>query len=90
MPARRPVTPKTRDQLVESSAGTDVAKERMIGELARVAQDVGQRMAKAEALTAGLAAAPAAVTGSRASGAALVSLLDALVSLGLITDGTEA
>ncbi len=41
-------------------------------------------------LTTLVAGAPVAVTGSKASGAALISLLAALVTLGLITDGTSS
>lgn len=87
MPARRPQAPRTRDQLVASETGSDEGKQRMIAELARVASDVGLRVGALESEMAALTARPT-VTGSRASGAALVSLLAGLVGLGLIKDET--
>lgn len=82
MPARKPQTPKTRDQLVSHETSTDAGKERMIAETARVTADVQQRLARFDARPV--------VSGSRASGDALASLLEALASLGLITDRTTA
>lgn len=43
-----------------------------------------------DSVTISVNGAPVTVTGSRASGAALVSLLTALASLGLIIDNTTA
>lgn len=80
MPARRPVTPKPRDQIVTTDTSGDKGKERMIAESARVLADASQRLARLDAQPA--------VTGSRASGDALGSLLEALTSLGLIKDET--
>lgn len=80
MPSRRPTTPRTRDQLVAHDASTDKGKERMIAETARAAAEAGVRIARLDARPA--------VEGSRASGEALVSLLETLSSLGLITDKT--
>lgn len=80
MPARKPVTPRPRDQVVSYDTSSDKGKERMIAESARVLGDVSQRLARLDAQPV--------VSGSRASGDALGSLIDALVSLGLITDRT--
>jgi hypothetical protein len=80
MPARRPVTPRPRDQLVDQSADSDQGKQRAIAETARVVSDVAQRLSRLDARPE--------VVGSRLSGEAFVSLLDALSNLGLITDKT--
>ena len=82
MPARRPRTVGTRDQIVSHAANTPESAERMLDELSRVLGNVESRVGRLDAKPT--------VSGSRASGAALVSLLDALAGLGLITDGTEA
>jgi hypothetical protein len=59
-----------------------------LGTAATQASSVFQ--AASPVLATAVAAAPVAVTGSKASGAALASLLAALVTLGWITDGTSA
>lgn len=87
MPARKPRTPRTRDQIVAYDATSDEGKERMIGELGRRGADVETRVGKAESALAGLTVA-AKVTGSRGGNAALESLLAALAAAGIIKDGT--
>jgi hypothetical protein len=80
MPARRPRTPGTRDGVADFGTSTDQGKERMIAENTRVLDDVSTRLARLDARPV--------VEGSRSSGDALASLLDALAELGLITDRT--
>lgn len=80
MPARKPQTPRPRDQIVARETTSNTGKERMIAETARVVASVDQRLAKLDSRPE--------VTGSRSSGEALQSLLSALVALGLITDRT--
>lgn len=87
MPARKPQTPRTRDQLVSFETSTDGGKERMLSELGRRGADTESRIGKAESTLAALTAA-VKVTGSRASGAALESLLAVLSAAGIIKDGT--
>lgn len=87
MPARKPQTPRTRDQLVSFDATSDEGKERMIGELGRRGADVETRIGKAESAIAQITGA-VKVTGSRGGNAALESLLAVLAAAGIIKDGT--
>lgn len=58
MPARRPQTPRTRDQLVSFDTITDEGKDRLLGELARVVADLGARVASLETRVSELESAP--------------------------------
>ena len=53
MPARLPKTPRPRDQIVEFDAKTDDGKERMIGELARLATQPESRSSRTVSLVVG-------------------------------------